>query len=271
MTEEQIDKMLERLKEINVELDPDPLGQGPAVLQNKVALVRNYTTEVQGYVRSVQLYFRQVELGLQYAKSDYELQFNDLMATDQEILNMRNLSQADRKAVANTRLRDEMEEINRLELELTSTKHLLTVVQDKQNELKGVMSAIRIQRDLIKSEIETGSFWGTEDAASDHEDPTKPQKVSSQKKVSESLSRQAAETEKQAFDVEEDEIDVETLFGMSDRDAIKKPMAQRNQVLTLKETTTNLPGTVVRDLDNADIFGPTSSDADYMQALENLN
>lgn len=160
--EERINVIFDRIGEMNIELDDDPIERGPKFLNNMVALCRNYTNEVQKFARECQMHIRQLEHELRVTKADYELQFNDLMAYDPEICALRTHSKADREAVANTRLKEEQETINSLELALNDLGHVNTVITSKIHELRDVNRDIRLQMQLIQAEIKTGSFWGND-------------------------------------------------------------------------------------------------------------
>lgn len=162
MEDARVEEIFERISNIDIELDYDPIERGPKHLNQMVARCRNYTTEVQKYMRECQMHIRQVERELLRAKADFELQFNHLMANDPEIIQMRGLSRADREALANTKLQEEVVNINGLDQALTDAKHVETVIDSKLRELRDVNRDIRLQKQLIQSEIETGAMWGND-------------------------------------------------------------------------------------------------------------
>lgn len=162
MDEERVDEIFERIGDMDLELDYDPIERGPKFLNNMVAKCRNYTNEVQRFARECQMYLRVIERELRTKEAQFELEYNNLMANDPEIVQMRGLSRADREALANTKLQDEISEINELELELTDAKHVETVIESKLREFRDVNRDIRLQKQLIQAEIETGTFWGND-------------------------------------------------------------------------------------------------------------
>ena len=162
MEEERVDEIFARIGDMELELDYDPIERGPKFLNTMVASCRNYTNEVQRYARECQMHLRQVERNLRVAEADFELQYNDLMANDPEIIRMRNLSKADRDALARTKLQKEINDINQLKLALTDAGHVQTVIESKFGELKSIIRDIRLQKNLIEAEIETGAFWGND-------------------------------------------------------------------------------------------------------------
>jgi hypothetical protein len=84
------------------------------------------------------------------------------MANDPEIVQMRGLSKADREALARTKLQEEIGQINDLQLSLTDAGHVDTVIESKLRELRDVNRDIRLQKQLIQAEIETGAMWGND-------------------------------------------------------------------------------------------------------------
>lgn len=162
MKETRITDIFDRISELNIELDDDPIARGPKFLNNMVALCRNYTNEVQNFSRECHMHIRDVEHKLRIAKTDYELQFNDLMANDPEVRALRSHSKADREAVANTRLSALQEEINSLELSLSDLGHVNTVITSKLHEFRDVNRDIRLQMQIIQAEIKIGAMWGND-------------------------------------------------------------------------------------------------------------
>lgn len=162
MKDERVDEIFARLEDIDIELDYDPIERGPKFLNNMVASCRNYTTEVQRYMRECQMYRRTIERKLRTAEAEYELEYNHLMANDEEIIQMRALSRVDREALAKTKLRERVEEITALELALTDSGHVETVIDSKLRELRDINRDIRLQKRLIEDEISTGALWGND-------------------------------------------------------------------------------------------------------------
>lgn len=274
MNDQDVDKMFDRLAEMQVDLDYDPIQRGPKFLNNQVAEVRNYTNEVQAFMRGVHKYIRTLERNLRIAEADFEVSYNDLMANDPEIRAMRSLSRADREAAVNSRLVEEQQEIHRLQIDLTDAKHVQTVLKDKLRELREVISAIRLQRDLIKAEIDTGSYWGT-DNTPDSNHMTLAESLQEEASLQEpdELSPESVEEEEPSpFTApEEEDIDLEDLiegldFSSNGRNTSKKKLENPDSGLTLKVDR----ATVVRDQDTADLFSESLQDYDYDQMLQDL-
>lgn len=162
MNDERVEEIFARLAEINIELDYDPIERGPKFLNHMVAKCRNSTTEVQKYMRECQMFIRTIQRQLRTAEARFQIEYNELMANDPDIAKMRAHSRADREALANTKLREQIEEINQLELAVTDAGHVETVIDSKLRELRDVNRDIRLQKRLIEDEIETGAFWGTD-------------------------------------------------------------------------------------------------------------
>jgi hypothetical protein len=260
MKDDRIEEVFERLEEIRVDLDYDPLVRGPKFLTNQVANCRNFTNEVQTYVRECQRYIRTVEAQLRRGEADYELSYNDLLANDPEILAMRKYSRVDREAAVSSKLSEERTEIMRLERDLTDAKHVETVISDKLKELRDTMSAIRLQRDLIKAEIEVGSYWGTEGSDSNkHHDhaaaPASTQKEPSEASLIEALSEPKPREEYVNPKLSDDDLDLDALFkSASDKSTSKKDLKAKygrnttenavdssNAVLTFRSTGSTVP------------------------------
>lgn len=158
LDDEQIDRIFERLEEITVQLDPDPIRRGPKYLNKKVAEIRNYMNEVQRFRRVVLQEKRKLNAVLNRKEAQYELKFNDLMANDERVTSKS--SKSDREAKADDILRDLKSEIMDLQSELDDAKHVEEVVDSKRRELKDLNRDIRLQKRLIEDEIDTGAMWG---------------------------------------------------------------------------------------------------------------
>jgi len=284
MNDSRIDEVFARLEDMRIDLDEDPLSMGPAWLNNKVGLCRNYTNEAQKYQRECQRYIRQVSAQLRVAQAEYDLNRNDLLANDEDIIAMRNLSRVDREAAADYRLREDQAAINLLDNQLQDAKAVLLVIDDKCRELREVMSAIRLQRDLIKAEIETGNQWG--DDISDK--PVKHHKgddvFPEPESLVEALSQENAKSETQTpFEVieaqkkaarkkEEDDLDLAALFpessnvpsgqapDQSDRDTTTGEVDSSQDTLTFQgEDDTSDGGIAMRSRRTQVSTVPTSS------------
>jgi hypothetical protein len=163
MNEERVDFIFQRLSEMDIDLAYDPISRGPKFLNGQVARCRNFTNEVQAFAREAHIYVRNTERELRQVQAEYELKFNDLMTNDPDVRAMRGtVSQADRAALVNNKLQEDVTTAHQLEVRLTDAKHVMTVIESKLRELRDISRDIRLQKQLIQAEIETGAMWGND-------------------------------------------------------------------------------------------------------------
>lgn len=167
LSDEQIQKIFDRLEEIDISLDPNPIERGPKYLNNMVAEVRNKANEVRRFQRLVLQEKRQLEQILNRKETEYNLKFDDLMATNDQV--QKRSSKSDREAMANSMLKDLREEIMDLESELEDAKLVEETIDSKLSELRDLNRDIRLQKKLIQEEIEIGSAWGDNTSKGDNQ------------------------------------------------------------------------------------------------------
>lgn len=154
------------IDEVEIELDPDPIRRGPKYLNNMVAECRNFTNSVQKFEREVAREKLTFDRALNRLESTYELQFNEMMATDPHVL--AKSSVRDREATVNNNLASTRGEISDLQRQITDLGHIETVIKSKLRELKEVNRDIRLQMRLIEDEIQLGNYWGDQSEDGQH-------------------------------------------------------------------------------------------------------
>lgn len=154
-----IDRIYERLTEMDVQLDVDPIEFGPSRLNYK-------TSEVRGHLSSTEKVFMEVSHNLQKIKRDllikqteYNIEQTQLIANDPHVRSGR--SQKEREALAATRLVHIQTKINDLTLSAHDLEDLMTVIKAKRTDLKDLQGRLRDQLKLCQEQISLGQRWGS--------------------------------------------------------------------------------------------------------------
>jgi len=155
---ERIERTYAELKKMEIRLDPNPIEYGPKRFNNRIAQVRAMLTRLEQI-------FLQTSEDLHYFKRQissrnalYELEKRDLMVNDARVRVGR--SQGEREALADVQLRNEIEEIQKLQMAANDLESLMIVIKSKRTDLKDIQGRMREQMKLIEHDIGMGARWG---------------------------------------------------------------------------------------------------------------
>ncbi len=160
MTPKQIEEIYERLPTLVVELAPDPSSRGPAHLQSLISRVRGYLNETGIYIQRVIKAKADLESELEAQQVAFQISSDELLAEDRRVTRLPAIR--DREAMINLLLRDDRKIILLLTKQVNDISYVEKAVRHRHRELEHTMSAIRLQRSLIQTELKTGSFFGDE-------------------------------------------------------------------------------------------------------------
>lgn len=157
---DRIEEILDRLPELVVELDPNPIARGPLYLQDLIAKVRGMLNETGVYLQEVLRAGSALESQLEALSVAFQVSSDELLASDQRVTHLPAVQ--DRLAMINVILRDQRREILELKKQVNDIGYVEKAIRHRHRELESTMSAIRLQRSLIQTELRTGSFYGDE-------------------------------------------------------------------------------------------------------------
>lgn len=160
MDEERVKAIFQEIAKYELELDSDPASRGPQYLQESISVCRGYINAVSKILRDILKEKQVISMMMARHQSAYEVESADLLATNETIRRMPNIK--DRQAMINVHLRDRVKQINDLKMQLTDLDFVEKAVKHQHKELKDTMAEIRLQRSLIRDEIDTGSMYGDE-------------------------------------------------------------------------------------------------------------
>lgn len=164
MKPDRADAIYTELEQYVVELDPDPTSRGPAYLQDLISKTRGFLNQVSRILQEVNRHRHTIEAQLDGLKDAYELTSDNLLATDNRVTRLPNID--DRKAMIGYLLIDDRTQILNLQRTLKELAFVQTAVKHTHKELDNTMSAIRMQKSLIDTELRTGAYYGDENDVS---------------------------------------------------------------------------------------------------------
>jgi hypothetical protein len=157
--QEYIDRIYERLTEMDVELDADPIEFGPSRLNYKVSEVRGHLSSTEKIFMEVSHNLQKIKRDLLIRQTEYNIEQTQLIANDPHVRSGR--SQREREALAATRLVHIQSKINDLTLSAHDLDDLMTVIKAKRTDLKDLQGRLRDQLKLCQEQIALGQRWGS--------------------------------------------------------------------------------------------------------------
>lgn len=160
MNDERIKEIYTALETLVVELDPDPNSRGPGYLQDLIAKTRGFLNQTSFYLTEVLREIQTQEMETEALEAAFQVASDELMANNRQVSALPAVQ--DRLAMINVMLAQQRREIITAKRTLKNLSHVERVVRHRHKELENTMSAIRLQRSLLETEIRTGSFYGDE-------------------------------------------------------------------------------------------------------------
>lgn len=223
------------IEKYEVPLASDPRSLGPRYLQNTIAECRNFLNAIGRVQLEVHREKQDVSRQMRLAETAYEVEFAEILSNDERVRRLPSIE--DRKATANVILRVRLNEISTLRAELQDLEFVDKAVRHRHKELTSTMSEIKLQRSIIRDEIDSGAMYGDERAGGRTEPSRGP-----------------------VGGVEDDGIDEETLSAMLDH-------ARTEQEGTPAQVE---PAVVSPAVERAPAEGETVSDDDTAKVQEFL-
>lgn len=158
--DDRINAIFKEMDTYILELANDPSALGPRYFQDNIATCRNYLNRVSLVVTELNREKLLMSGELRKLESAYEMDFDQLLSTDDAVKRLANID--DRKATVNHVLREDRKKIETLRANLKALEAVMRVVAHRNRELHATMNAIKDQRRLMQTEIDTGSFYGDE-------------------------------------------------------------------------------------------------------------
>lgn len=168
MTGERVDEILDRISEMELKLDYDPILKGPKFLTEQTAVLRNYMNEAQRYQEEVNRKKVKLRRRLRGLESEYDIRYDDLMVSDPEVQDFGNQSQ--RESMVRYKLREIREEIDSLKRQVSDLEAVEEAIDNKYSHLRETGWDLSRQQKLIRDELKAGGHWGDEREARPRDD-----------------------------------------------------------------------------------------------------
>ena len=160
MNLERIQAIYSELGKYEVQLHPDPRTLGPVYLNDLIAKTRNYLNMVSRIQLEVHQQKQTLARDLRAHEAVYQISSDDLLANDERVRRLPSIE--DRKATVAVFLRNDRQIIERLKADFQDIEYVDKAVRHRHKELTSTMSEIKLQRSLIRDEIDTGAMYGDE-------------------------------------------------------------------------------------------------------------
>ena len=153
-----IDEAFSILTSMDLDLDENPLEQGPKRLNKKVAEARRMLSDTESLYLRVSSFLQKYRAAHRTAEVMLDLDKKHLFANDPETRAGRNYATQD--SIASHKLRDKVVETANLKNIIEDLEALLTAIKSKRADLKDIQSRLRDQIKLCQEEIGLGGKWG---------------------------------------------------------------------------------------------------------------
>lgn len=163
---DRVKAIYDEISRYEIKLEQDPRSLGPLYLQNVIATCRNYLNLVSRIQLEVHREKQDIDRSRRAAETSYEVALAELLANDERV--RRAPSIQDRNATANMILREQLGAISALKAQLQDIEYVEKAIRHRHRELTSTMTEIKLQRSLIRDEIDSGAMYGDE-RKSDHE------------------------------------------------------------------------------------------------------
>lgn len=154
-----IDRVFEKISEMTIELDNDPIELGPKRLNNKVAEARGHLSDCESLFIEVSRLLQKFKSAHRTLQTEFEINKKHLFANDPEVRSLPHVT--DREALATMKLRDQVREMEAVARNIPDLEALITIIKAKRSDLKDLQSRLRDQIKLCQEEIGLGSKWGS--------------------------------------------------------------------------------------------------------------
>ena len=144
-----MDQMLEEVAAYAVQLEEDPTKPdlGTKYLQRVLAQCRNFLNRVQHYLQLSMRAERSLLTEIKQVELDLEFKIKNMLADDPIVRQQRALE--DRKALAESLLKDESENLKNLRIRLIDVQETVKLLRFKYGDLARTSADIKMQRRLV--------------------------------------------------------------------------------------------------------------------------
>ena len=166
MNIDRVKAIYDEISGYEIKLEADPRSLGPLYLQNVISTGRNYLNAVSRIQLEVHREKQNLARSLRAAEVAYKVAFAELLSNNERVKRLPSIE--DRKATINVMLREQLSAIAACKAEVQDLEYVEKAIRHRHRELTSTMGEIKLQRSLIRDEIDSGAMYGDERLA-DHE------------------------------------------------------------------------------------------------------
>ncbi len=157
---ERIDRVYAEIDNMEeILLDPDPLGSGPAKMNQTRSRVRNQMTRCTALELQILQDMGWYKHEITRLEAQMELKIADLLANNAKVKMGR--SADDRRALAEVELKDEFHVLQTQKRRYDTLEVMVKVVRVKKSDLKNLQTQLRDQMKTCEHELGLGRNWGS--------------------------------------------------------------------------------------------------------------
>ena len=157
---ERVKQIYDEITKYEIALEPDPRSLGPLYLQNVISQCRNFLNAVSRVALEVHREKQDIARTIHATETEYDVTFSELLTNDERVRRLPSIE--DRKAHVSTMLRDRLANLTNLKGEAQDLEYVEKAVRHRHRELTSTMAEIKLQRSLIRDEIDSGAMYGDE-------------------------------------------------------------------------------------------------------------
>ena len=160
MNIERVKAIYDEISRYEIKLESDPRSLGPLYLQDVIATCRNHLNLVSRIQLEVHREKQDLSRSLRAAEVEFQIAFDHALSNDERVRRLPSIE--DRKATVNVMLRPQLDGISIIKAQLHDLEYVDKAVRHRHRELTSTMSDIKLQRGLIRDEIDSGAMYGDE-------------------------------------------------------------------------------------------------------------
>lgn len=155
---ERIKQIYDAIQGYDITLASQP--PGTRYLHDQIATCRNYLNSVSLFLLEIHREKHLLAGDLSGEEAIYSIESNEMLSQDDRVRRLPSIE--DRKAAIAVLLRDRVRKIAELKRQIQDLDYIEKAVRHRHRELTATMAAIKLQRSLIRDELDTQSFYGDE-------------------------------------------------------------------------------------------------------------
>jgi len=160
MKVERVEQVYAEIAKCHITLSSDPASLGPKYLQDQIATCRDHINNVTKLLMEVHREKHNLTAEIHTAETMLKVESDNLLTNDKRVRDLPNIK--DRESAIALLLRTQVQTIADMKARMNNLDFVEKAVRHTHRELRDTMSEIKLQRSLMRDEIDTKSFYGNE-------------------------------------------------------------------------------------------------------------